>query len=321
MRPRNAVLTLAAVAVLLQTVNTQAQVTNPPYVGRLPSAARLKADIKGADAADTSARYGAALVLLSVIIENLARSRPGGLTPDEQRIIAGYTEARHRLDSPPGAFYLRDPVFRDELLRRYFPAEVRAEYYRVAGKRPPDPPGAAAVKSPAAANPAAAKGALYLADHSYRLGVASEKAGNEKAATGQFAAAVENYKQAIEYDPTLTQAYLGLGNIYMNHQINYELAVPVWKRLTALTPDDASIHALLGTALYQLKRYDEALAAFRHATRPNASPSVLAIAHHNIGLTHLKMGQREKALAAYTKLQTIDKAEAQKLYAEINKMK
>ena len=138
------------------------------------------------------------------------------------------------------------------------------------------------------------------------------------AAAREFADAVEYYKQAIEYDPSLTQAYLGLGNIYMNYQIDYELAVPVWKRLIVLTPDEASIHALLGQSLYQLKRYDEALAALRNATRLKGSPDVLAIVHYNISLIHLKMGQKEKALEVYRKLQTIDKAEAQKLYAKIN---
>ena len=92
MKARVVALTLAAVAALLQTPNTQAQATNPPYLSQYPSAARVKAEIKGTDAMDTAARQMGAFWQLQKIIETLSGLRwaRNELTPAEGRLLGEY---------------------------------------------------------------------------------------------------------------------------------------------------------------------------------------------------------------------------------------
>src|SRR5688572_25460166 len=92
MRPRKALITLAAAAVLLQTAGARAQATNPPYLSQMPSMERVTAEIKGADAMDTAARRMGAFWQLMQIIQELAGQRlwRNQLTPDEGRLLGQY---------------------------------------------------------------------------------------------------------------------------------------------------------------------------------------------------------------------------------------
>ncbi len=131
-----------------QVVVSHAQATNPPYLGQFPSPARVKAEIKGADAMDTAARQVGAFWQLQEIIKTLSGLRwtRGQLTPDEGRVIGqyrlGYDEAGKPYASFPEkskwfnaySFYEVDEGFREELFKMLLSPAVREQFFRVKGE-------------------------------------------------------------------------------------------------------------------------------------------------------------------------------------------
>lgn len=153
MNTRPVVLLLVSTVALLQTTTILAQTTNPPYLSQMPTASRVKAEIKGADALDTAARQAAAFWHLMWIIRDLNGPRDvyQQVTPDAQRLINMYSSNLMwyslKENAPPPQesqrwiklreFYENDPVFLDEVLQQLFSAEFRAAYYRAVRKQPP----------------------------------------------------------------------------------------------------------------------------------------------------------------------------------------
>jgi hypothetical protein len=172
MKSRIVLLTLAALAALLQTPNTRAQATNPPHLREFPSVERVLREIKGTDPVDTAARQSVIFNSLRMIILQLVGAskrlgeRPDTTrTPNEDRLMKTYLEAWHRLMDVPSsptererydklvASYIGAPEFStDEILRRLFSPEFRASYNRVMRKQPPQQP--APAQSSAEAPPA-----------------------------------------------------------------------------------------------------------------------------------------------------------------------
>ena len=68
-------LVLIAIALWPQTTAIRAQATNPSYLSQMPSVERVKAEIKGSDPVDTSARQIGAFQRLQDIINTLAGPR------------------------------------------------------------------------------------------------------------------------------------------------------------------------------------------------------------------------------------------------------
>lgn len=106
-----------------------------------------------------------------------------------------------------------------------------------------------------------------------------------------------------------------LGWIY-NDQKKYAEAVTRLREEVRLSPSYANASLELGYAYMQLKRYPEAVAALQQAIRLKSD---YAMAHYYLGITYFSMGRKDDAQQVYKALQTIDKAQAQKLYEEINK--
>lgn len=152
MKTRIAVLVLVGIVALLQTT-VLAQTTNPPYLSQMPTAARVKAEIRGADALDTAARQAATFWHLMWIIRDLNGPRDAyqRVTPDAQRLINMYNSnlmwysLKQNAPSPQDTqrwvklreFYENDSAFLDEVLRQLFSPEFRAGYYRAVKKQPP----------------------------------------------------------------------------------------------------------------------------------------------------------------------------------------
>jgi len=127
------------------------QAKAPVYFRQFPSVQRVTAEIKGADPIDTQAQLSQAFLLLNQMVRELADARNAdGLTKSEDDLRWEYAKAynAHSTDAPVrGADaprfnqlverYYKDPQFLDTLLRRFFPPEFRAEYYRVTKKQPP----------------------------------------------------------------------------------------------------------------------------------------------------------------------------------------
>jgi Tfp pilus assembly protein PilF len=156
MKTRPTALVLLALVATLSPAGARAQATSPPYLSQMPTAARVKAGVRGADALDTSARQAAAFWHLMWIIRDLNGPRDASrqLTPDAQRLINTYNSNQLwyslKENAPPPQdaqrwaklreSYENDPAFLDGLLRQLFPPEFRAGYYRATGKRPPAGP-------------------------------------------------------------------------------------------------------------------------------------------------------------------------------------
>jgi tetratricopeptide (TPR) repeat protein len=70
-------------------------------------------------------------------------------------------------------------------------------------------------------------------------------------ADGQLDQAIATYKQAIELDPTFTDAILGLAMAYADAKM-FDEAIEQGKKLVELTPDDTLAHTSL-SMFYQRK--------------------------------------------------------------------
>jgi tetratricopeptide (TPR) repeat protein len=74
------------------------------------------------------------------------------------------------------------------------------------------------------------------------------QAGSEADKRRQFDVAITEFRKATELDPSLTAAFVNLGQAYMeNHE--YGSAIPPLKRALELNPDLTPAHQLLGYAL------------------------------------------------------------------------
>ena len=156
---------------MLGPAKARPQTTNPRHLAQFPSTSQVRAELKGSDPVDSSARVMAAWMQLQGIIKTLSGPRAASMqyTPDESSLTSEYGSAWQRglylTNLPPEkdrarwnqlrAAYEKDPAFLDLLLQRFFPVEFRLGYYRAIGKPPPG--GVAANPAPAvSAGPAPA---------------------------------------------------------------------------------------------------------------------------------------------------------------------
>jgi tetratricopeptide (TPR) repeat protein len=153
MNTRPATLILATTLLLLRATAAPGQTTDPPYLSQFPPVERVMREVRGADPVDTAARQGVTFNTLRLIIIRLVGTRSDKTqTPDERRLMKTYGDAwGHLYDVMPTpadkerysklqTSYLEDPAFStDEILKRLFPPEFRASYYRVRGMQPPAP--------------------------------------------------------------------------------------------------------------------------------------------------------------------------------------
>ncbi|MBV9612998.1 MAG: tetratricopeptide repeat protein [Acidobacteriaceae bacterium] len=111
------------------------------------------------------------------------------------------------------------------------------------------------------------------------------QAGVEAHRQGHFDAAVAEFRKATETDPTLMQAFLNLGEEYMQIH-DYGAAIPPLKRALELSPDLEEAHLQLGYALLSQGFASEAVP---HLARAHAVEA-LAIAQ-------IETGQYEQAIS------------------------
>jgi tetratricopeptide (TPR) repeat protein len=302
MKSRPDILVLMAVLALMLTANIQAQTANPPYLSQMPSTARVRAEVKGTDALDTAARQMGAFKQLMELINTLAgpRYQSNEFTPDESRVKGNYFDAwqrfTYRENSPPPqdqprwaklrAFYEKDPGFLDELLRRFFSPEFRAQYYRATGKQPPNnqPPSQPRNTQPSA--PAAVSAEAFKAQ------------GDKYRKAEDYPNAIEAYKRAIAINPSYADAYYLLATCYSQTE-QWQLALATWKKAQTFGQMNPSSIMLLGEAHLKLRQYDEALEVFRSVFRLQPELQDVVGANHWIGRTYFDMGQYENAVSAF----------------------
>ena len=109
------------------------------------------------------------------------------------------------------------------------------------------------------------------------------------AARGQrYAEAKDHLKQALEINPRGDWAYLYLGGVVMEGDGNYEMAMELFKKAIELGPVNEVARDYMGVALFNMKRYKEAVPYFQEALKINPT--------YKDAQTHLEM--TNKALAS-----------------------
>jgi len=136
----------------------------------------------------------------------------------------------------------------------------------------------------------------------------------------QADAGIDAFHKAMSGDPEQAAILKALGfGLMANSQ--FEQAVPVWQDFIKAHPDDGDGPGNLGACFVQLKRYSEAAAAYESAMkiggdRPNLEANIEAGAkipeksgvwpYWDLGSAYLLAGEREKAVAAFSKLGDTD---------------
>jgi tetratricopeptide (TPR) repeat protein len=301
----------------------------------------VRAELRGSDPVDSSARVMAAWMQLMDIIRTLSGPRYASMqyTADENRVTSEYGSAWQRglhLENLPAekdrprwnqlrAAYEKDPGFLDELLRRAFPAEFRLAYYQALGKpapqvvaaepaRPaaPAPPAvpAAAPSTPAPApTPSALDGrgaatlaAGYLAD------------GDRLRNSRDYAKAIEAYQNAIRLDPPdpeLARAQFSLGISYMRLE-QYQSALPAFQAALKLEPDNPETRSLLGLTYYALEQYSAALTVLQEVVRRRAD---YPAGHLGLGDVYHALERFPEAIAAYQQAIRLEPSTAEARYS------
>ncbi len=84
------------------------------------------------------------------------------------------------------------------------------------------------------------------------------------AAQGRPAAAVQNFRATLERAPDDVRALMGLVTVHFREE-EFAAALDALETLSAITPDNAEVHANMGVVLYRLGRAEEALARLERA--------------------------------------------------------
>ncbi len=89
-------------------------------------------------------------------------------------------------------------------------------------------------------------------------------------ARGDLAQAEQKYREVIQQEPQVANAYQNLGNVYFTER-KYREAIPVLEQALKIDPRLGGAYFILGLAHYQLYDSTPALAAFKSALRLNPS--------------------------------------------------
>ncbi len=114
---------------------------------------------------------------------------------------------------------------------------------------------------------------------------------------GNKSMAVNYYRKALDYNSSLSGAYLGLGDILIG-QRKYDEALEVMTKAVEVLPNSAKAHGFLGICLDGKQQADAALAEFDQAIELDDS---LALAHHGRGKVLLARQDLTNALSSLEK--------------------
>ena len=118
----------------------------------------------------------------------------------------------------------------------------------------------------------------------------------------QVDAGVDAFHKAMAAAPEQTAIPVVLGFGLMADS-QFEDAVPVWQDYMKAHPDDLDGPTNLASCLVHLKRYSEAAAAYEAAVKIRGERASLQA---SLGSAYLLAGEREKAVAIFTKLADVD---------------
>ncbi|HRP63022.1 MAG TPA: tetratricopeptide repeat protein [Phycisphaerales bacterium] len=109
---------------------------------------------------------------------------------------------------------------------------------------------------------------------------------------GDYDIALAMFREILAENPTITPAYLGMGEIYLVQQ-DYEKAEPVYARAARLEPRNFEAQYGHGFALQMLQRFAEAVRAYHRAlTIDPDNPK----ANLNLATTYLQLSEPRNAV-------------------------
>ncbi|MDG2054141.1 MAG: tetratricopeptide repeat protein [Phycisphaerales bacterium] len=115
---------------------------------------------------------------------------------------------------------------------------------------------------------------------------------DEASATGNYNEALQLFHQVLQQNPSATEAYIGIGDVYLDQQ-DYVKAEPVFARAARLEPDNFSAQYGHGVALQMLDRLVDAVRAFHRALTINPSSPE---ANLQLGTVYLQQRDSKSAL-------------------------
>jgi tetratricopeptide (TPR) repeat protein len=316
---------------LLGPADAAAQATNPPYLAQFPSTGRMRAELRGSDPVDSSARVMAAWMQLMEIIRTLSGPRYASMryTADENRVTSEYGSAWQRglhLENLPAekdrsrwnrlrAAYEKDPGFLDELLRRVFPAEFRLAYYQALGRPAPQVVAAEPARPAAPSTPAPAPTPSALDRRGAATLAAGYLANGDRLRNSRdYAKAIEAYQNAIRLDPpdsVMARAQSSLGISYMGLE-QYQSALPAFQAALKLEPDNLETRSRLGLTYYALEQYSAALTVLQEVVRREAD---YLPGHLGLGDVYLALERFPEASAAYQQAIRLEPSRAEARYS------
>ncbi len=119
--------------------------------------------------------------------------------------------------------------------------------------------------------------------------------GLHKYEQADYVGAKNNFKQAIQKQPTLAAAHNGLGSVLYQFR-DFVEAVVVYNQALDYAPENAELYCNLASALYRIQNYDEAALAYQKAIHYNA---YLHAAYYGLGLAQFQIGFQEEAMTAF----------------------
>ncbi|MBV9217731.1 MAG: tetratricopeptide repeat protein [Acidobacteria bacterium] len=102
-------------------------------------------------------------------------------------------------------------------------------------------------------------------------------------------------RRALDEEPNNIDHAVGFGAALVQDR-QFEGAVNIFRRILAVAPENATAHANLATALFELKRYAEAKTEYEWLT--NAQPKAAA-PYYFLGMVHDQLGEYLDAMANY----------------------
>lgn len=143
------------------------------------------------------------------------------------------------------------------------------------------------------------------------MGIKHYNRGVELHQTGFLNQAIEEYKAAIESDPTLLEAHTNIGLIY-SFQRSYAKAIEAFNKALELKPNDTTALNGLATVLYARGRVDEAMTKWKLAIDINPR---FASAYCNMGTALENEKDYNKALGCFVKALRINPKMADAYYS------
>lgn len=126
--------------------------------------------------------------------------------------------------------------------------------------------------------------------------------------------AVIEFRNALQLEPQLSDAYYYLSSIYFK-QYKYKEAITECNNALQIKPDDVKSLIILGLAQQQLNLLESAIETFKKAANVNTQS---AAAHSALGLAYCAQSNFEKAKEEYLALKKIDQELAADLLQQIN---